>query len=99
MRRKTSRSTTRKMRLPKYQATFHALKKWYKISFEKLGWMVLADAKGYDYKVAAYKKSIDHLHMTLQTMMKEYENHNRLTDLKIMCDNLMVLKEHVRKDF
>ena len=30
---------------------------WHTRMFEKLGWMVLAKEKGYDYKVDAYKKS------------------------------------------
>lgn len=89
--------STRK--LPKHASTFHGVHKWYKHTFEKLGWMVLADAKGYDYKVETYKKSIDNLIKTMEHLMTEYENHNRLHDLRVLLMNTKVLQEHVEKDF
>jgi hypothetical protein len=67
--------------------------------FEKLGWMVLADAKGYDYKIDTYKKSIDNLIKTIEHLMAEYENQNRIHDLRVLLMNTKVLKEHVNKDF
>ena len=87
------------MKLPKHSATFHGVHHWYKSVFEKLGWMVLADAKGYDFKVSAYKKSIEHLIKTIKHLMKEYEEHNRLHDLRVLLMNTEVLMKHVEKDF
>lgn len=98
IRRISSRKSTLRS-LPKYAVTFHAINKWYKHTFEKLGWMVLAKAKGYDYKIADYKKSIEHLLKTIEHVMGEYENHNRIHDLKVMRMNVMELQRHVSKDF
>ena len=87
------------MKLPKHSATLDGVHHWYKSVFEKLGWMVLADAKGYNFKVSTYKKSIDHLIKTIEHLMKEYEGHNRLHDLKVLLMNTKVLQAHVKKDF
>lgn len=94
---KDDRRSTRK--LPRYASTFHAVDKWYKRMFEKLGWMILADAKGYNSKVSEYKKSIDRLIKTIEHLMTEYENHNRLHDLRVMLMNTKTLREHVERDF
>jgi hypothetical protein len=94
-----NRRESKTMKLPKYSSTFYAVTKWHKKMFEKLGWMVLAQAKGDTYKVEAYKQSLDKLEKTLEHLMTEYENHNRLHDLRVMLMNVRVLKEHVRKDF
>jgi hypothetical protein len=87
------------MKLPRYSNTFHGLHKWYKHMFEKLGWMVLAEAKGYHYKVSAYKKSIDNLIKSLEHVIGEYKDHNKIHDLNVLLMNAKVLQEHVRKDF
>ena len=93
-----STRSTRKS-LPRYAMTFHGLHKWYEAMYEKLGWMVLANAKGYHYKVADYKKSIHHLLKSLEHVMSEYKNQNRIHDLKVLHMNTVVLLEHVDKDF
>jgi len=67
--------------------------------FEELGWMVLMKAKGYDYKVEAYKKSVDNLLKSLEHVMKEYKDQNKIHDLKVLHMNVMVLKDHIKKDF
>ena len=87
------------MKLPRYANTFHGLHKWYKSMFEKLGWMVLADAKGYHYKVSAYKKSIENLILSLEHLKNEYEDHNKIHDLNVLLMNTKVLLAHVLKDF
>ena len=87
------------MKLPKHSTTFHGVHHWYKSVFEKLGWMVLAEAKGYDFKVSTYKKSIEHLIKTIEHLLKEYEEHNKIHDLKVLLMNTKVLKAHVDKDF
>jgi archaellum component FlaC len=79
--------------------TAYGLQKWHNAMFEKLGWMVLAQAKGYDDKVVQYKNSIDHLIETIKHVMKEYEDHNRKHDLNVLLMNAEVLREHAAKDF
>ena len=90
---------TRKVKLPKYAMTFQGLQMWHNAMFEKLGWMVLADAKGYDGKIAEYKKSVNRLIEAITYAMKKYEDHNRKHDLSVLLMNAEVLKEHVDKDF
>jgi hypothetical protein len=71
-------------KLPKHIATFHGVHEWFVYVHEKLGWMTLAKAKGYDYKIGTYKKSIDHLLETLEHLMTEYKDNDRLHDLKVL---------------
>jgi hypothetical protein len=83
--------------LPMHASTMHGVHHWHKHMFEKLGWMVLAKAKGYDYKVADYKKSIAHLLKTLEHLGTEYENHNRKHDLNVLHMNVMCLHDFAMK--
>ena len=98
--RKTNRNNTLRNTmggLPKYANTFHGLHHWHKAVFEKLGWMVLAKAKGYSDKIAVYKKSIDRLAKSLVHVMGEYESANRKHDLKVLHMNVMCLHRFVVK--
>ena len=81
--------------LPKYANTMHGLQHWHKSAFEKLGWMVLAKAKGYSDKVALYKKSIGYLAKSLGHVMGEYESANRKHDLHVLHMNVMCLQQFV----
>jgi archaellum component FlaC len=93
-----AKNNTRKaMRLPQHAATMHGLIKWHTHIFEKLGWMVLAKAKGYGYKVSDYKKGINHLIETIKHVKSEYENHNRKHDLNVLLMNTEALKDFVNK--
>lgn len=87
------------MKLPKYSGTYYGIHKWHKAMFEKLGWMVLAEAKGRDYKIATYKKGIDNLIKTIEHVKSEYEDHNKIHDLNVLLMNTKVLKAHVDKNF
>ena len=99
-RRKQYTSSTRKtLRLPKYASTMKGIQMWYRALFEKLGWMVLADAKGYNDKIEQYKRSISRLLKTIEHVMSEYENHDRIHDLKVLYMNTEVLHECVMKLF
>ena len=89
---------TRKHRLPKYAATMDGINEWQEHMFEKLGWMVLAKEKGYDDKIAQYKKGIDHLIKTTEHVKSEYENTNRKHDLKVVLMNIRCLKDFVHKN-
>ena len=90
---------TRKLRLPKFIATVDGIQKWHNSLVEKLGWVVLADAKGYHDKISHYKNSIHRLINTIKHLITEYESKNRKHDLNVMLMNIEVLKEHVAKVF
>ena len=83
--------------LPVYANTFHGLHKWYEAKFEKLGWMVLAKEKGYDYKLEAYKLSLDDLLKSIEHVMAEYEDNDRKHDLQVLHDNTRCLQDFVEK--
>jgi hypothetical protein len=81
-------------------STMHGLKVWYEAMFEKLGWMVLANSKGYmKDKVESYKKSLLRLEDKIQCKINSIENMDKKTDLEIMHKNVQILIAHVMKDF
>ena len=98
-RARNTRKLSKTQRLPKHAMTYYGLQKWHNAMFEKLGWMVLAKAKGYNDKITQYKHSIQDLIDSIKHVMGEYENHNRKHDLVVLLMNVQVLKEHVAKDF
>lgn len=86
---------TRKARLPEHANTFHGLHHWYRAKFEKLGWMVLAAAKGHHEKVAEYKRGIARLLKSIEHVMGEYEEADRKHDLRVLHMNTMELQRFV----
>ena len=74
------------------------LQAWHLAKVEKLGWMVMAKAKGYDYKVASYKKEIGALIDTIKHVMSEYRDPDRKHDLNVMLMNTIVLQEFVKEN-
>ena len=84
-------------KLPRYSITMHGLSKWYKKSFEKFGWMILAKAKGKDYKVTAYKKSLLELVLATEHLMSEYKDEDKLHDLNIIHMHSVYLINYVKK--
>jgi len=86
---------TRKNRLPRHAATMAGLVGWHKAMFEKLGWMLLAKAKGMNEKVRAYKTGVSDLVKSLEHVMKEYEDQNRKHDLNVMLMQARLLKKNV----
>ncbi len=85
---------TRK-RLPEHAATMRGLYGWYQAMFEKLGWMVLAKAKGQTSKIAEYKRGITRLLDSIKHVMSEYEDHNRIHDLNVLHMHTLVLHDFV----
>ncbi len=79
-------------KLPKYDVTMNSLVKWHKHLFEHFGWMILAKAKGYKYKIATYKKSINEFLKSSQQLFKEYSEGNRLHDIKVLFRHARVLR-------
>jgi hypothetical protein len=92
-----ARQTRKLHRIPRNSATMPALNHWYKSLAEKLGWIILSQAKGLEYKVTAYKKSIDHFLRSAKHVSTEYENHNRKHDINVMILNIEVLRDFVNK--
>lgn len=85
---------------PCCEHTFCGLQHWYKANFEKLGWMLLAKKNGWNDKVSAYVNSVCRLEDAIEHYRKYHaKDHDRKQDLMIMCDNVAVLSEHVKKDF
>ena len=80
-------------------ATMHWLNKWFEEMFEKLGWMVLAQNKGYTDKIKTYKNSLERLKTQLEHKLVRLHERDRKEDVQIMLNNLDVLIAHVDKDF
>lgn len=59
--------------------------------------MVLAKAKGMDYKVTAYKRAIEDLKKSIEHVMSEYMEYNRIHDLNVMLMEVQVLQDFVDK--
>ena len=100
-------SKTRKMRskTTKYhdraccEATMHGLHEWYENKIEKLGYMVLAKARGHDDKIICYKISLNRLQQAIEHKLTHIQEKDRKDDLQIMLHNVNILIEHVNKDF
>jgi hypothetical protein len=98
--KKSSRSKTVKNRYADCpDATTHGLHHWFKHMFEELGWMVLAKDYGMTDKVAVYKHSIERLKCALETKIKNVHDSDKKEDLAIMLHNVLILSDHVKKDF
>jgi hypothetical protein len=95
--RKNRSSGTRKQRIPRHEATMPGLVMWHKSMFERLGWMVLAKAKGMTQKVKAYKVSVNDLVKSIEHVMKEYEDHNRKHDLKVLLMQARFLRDKANR--
>jgi hypothetical protein len=95
--KRQTRKAQKLSKLPPLMGTQSGLDKWHDAMFEKLGWMVLAKEKGLDYKVDAYKKSLERLILMTKHVSSEYESHNRKHDLNVTLLNVMCLKSFVDK--
>lgn len=78
-------------KLPKHEVTMNGLGRWHRHLFEHFGWMILAKAKGYGYKVATYKKSIREFIKSARQLFKEYKEGNRRHDIRILFRHARVL--------
>jgi len=80
-------------------ATYLGLHKWYCHMFEKLGWMLLAQKHGNMEKITTYKHSIDRLIKAIENKQSYIKCDDKKHDLELMRQNVVVLKDHVAKDF
>ena len=83
-------------KLPAYAVTMNGISAWYKDVFERVGWMVLAKAKGFKDKIATYKNSIRRLLVSIDHL--KYESVNRTQDLKVLRMNVEELWAFVQKN-
>lgn len=86
------------MKLSNIPSYAHAIK-WHDHLFKHLGWMVLANAKGYTDKINVYKNSIMRFKTNIKAKIDKMDDKFRKGELKILYDDICVLEEHVNKDF
>jgi plasmid maintenance system killer protein len=67
--------------------------------FEELGWMILAKHRGMLDKIMTYKNSVNRLRQAIEKKLKVTKDADRKDDLRIMHENVLVLLEHIEKDF
>lgn len=80
-------------------ATVHGLTHWCHEMFGKLGWIVLAKAKGgMNDKIISYKKSLERLEEKIACKIEEVDNSDTKKDLMIMLENVKILRRHAIKD-
>jgi hypothetical protein len=94
--RKYKNKTSKKC---EYQSTTQGLVKWYIHLFEKLGWIVLANKHGMKFKVDNYKQSIRVLKEKIECKLNTIHDIDKRIDLTIILKNVIILDEHVRRDF
>ena len=93
------RKTRRSYSNVPHEHTAHGLHEWYVSMFEKLGWMILANRNGWNDKVTTYKNSVHRLEEAIIFKHNHTKDADRKMDLKIMLENVKVLKEHIHQDF
>jgi hypothetical protein len=82
-----------------HNPTLDSLQKWYRSSFEQLGWMILALQFNYKDKVQVYKQNTLMLRDCLAKKHKKMADPDKKEDLKIMLNNVEILIKHINKDF
>ena len=92
-RNRSNRVPRSTLRVPRNAVTMAQLNGWFKAMYEKMGWMVLAKAKGMGHKVVEYKKSLKHLVESIEQVMHEYTDMNRIHDLKVLHMEARVLRD------
>jgi Mg2+ and Co2+ transporter CorA len=100
--RKSPMNKTMKMNHGQYEccdATFVGIHFWFKSMFEELGWMILAKHRGMLDKIMTYKNSVNRLRQAIEKKLKVTKDADRKDDLRIMHENVLVLLEHIEKDF
>jgi hypothetical protein len=82
-----------------HDVTYHGIHKWHNHLYEHLGWMVLAKHHGYTDKINSYKHSVLRLKTAIEQKLAGIHDLDRKDDLMILHRNVLVLMEHVNKDF
>lgn len=95
--RRSKRTTRKEPRIPEMMGTMFGVNRWFRAMYEKLGWMVLAKAKGLTHKVVEYKRNLARLVRMIEQLMSEYMNMNRIHDLKVLHIEARTLLAYVNK--
>jgi len=83
-----------------YDISYPGIVQWNKMVFEKLGYMVLAFDHGHYDSTECYKNCIEQLIKAIEENNDTQDNSkDRLNDYSTMKKNLLVLLNHVEKDF
>jgi hypothetical protein len=82
-----------------HPVTYKGLHKWFKKSFEKLGWMILAMKYDNPCKVKIYLQSLDHLKQSIQMKMNQVEEQDRKMDLGVLLEQTNYLIEFAQMNF
>lgn len=77
--------------------TCEHLEKWYKKSFKKMGWMVLAKHENNIESIECYMHGLHKLCSALKTKINQIHNPDKRRDLQIMHDNVIKLKMLLHK--
>jgi len=93
------KTKTMKHREPCCPATMHGLNKWFEDMFEKLGWMVLAKARGHKDKIKSNINSLYRLCKASHQKIEKLHEIDRKDDLQILHHNLGILIAHAERDF
>ena len=80
----------------RHHTTMDGLSCWHKRLFEHFGWMILAKAKGYGYKIPAYKRGIKDFIKSAEQLNRDYKNGNRKHDVKVLMKNVKVLDKFAK---
>lgn len=70
---------------------------WYKSTFERFGWMVLANHYKVTDNVTSYKKSLDRLCDSICEKLKTVHDEDNKADLIIMQKNVEILIRHAKR--
>lgn len=70
--------------------TLHGFECWYRHIFEKVGWVMLANTRGNTSKVSNFLEMINHFLEDAE--IRKFKNPDSVDDLKIMKDNVTILK-------
>lgn len=80
--------------------TFCSLGEWYKCLVEELGWIIICGLSDNEKGIKGAAGYIGEINMWLDAANKKVVNdEDKLNDLKIMVDHLVLVKQHVKNVF
>jgi len=85
---------TRKLKMS--NSTYLNIDRWYTGMVEDVGYMIIAKGKGYDARIAAYKKSFANLLKTIELVRKDSRDHDRKRDLTVLHRKATYVYEFVK---
>lgn len=77
----------------------NTLIKCYEESFDKFGWMFIAQEYANPKKISIYLDSLEHLILDIRYKMDIVSGMDKKEELTIMLDNSIILKDHAIRNF